>query len=499
MKRDTLRALGLVAALVAAAAAIAGAATLLIGLGGDDPPEVDVAAIASEAASPPEEGSDDPFAYSKEREGALVRRASLGLSHVIYAKSPGGVQASAERTDRWRPKVEAAAERHGIDPDTLEAMVFLESAGRPEVMAEGTPHSATGLTQIMPSTARDLLGMRVDEARSAELTKRIARAVKKGRTRQARALAAERRRVDERFDPERALDGAGRYLRFAADRFGSEELAVVSYHMGIGNLERVIAAYTGEEVGDGRTRDVVVEHDITYARLFFDSSPRRHAEAWEILSEFGDDSALYLWRVIASRQIMAEWRDDPDALSERNRLATAKATLEEVYHPEPETDVYDDPVEIAKARERGELVEIPDEPALGFRVTKHLGELAEELEVDRDLYRSLRPEALAALTYMASQVKAISGVERPLQLTSAVRDRPYQEALIGVNGEATREYSLHTTGWAFDIRRDYANDRQAAAFQFVLDRMRAHALIDYAVEPAAIHVTVSPFARELTE
>jgi len=261
----------------------------------------------------------------------------------------------------------------------------------------------------------------------------------------------------------------------------------------------VIAAYTGEEVGDGRTRDVVVEHDITNARLFFDSSPRRHAEAWEILSEFGDDSALYLWRVIASRQIMAEWRDDPDALSERNRLATAKATLEEVYHPEPETDVYDDPVEIAKARERGELVEIPDEPALGFRVTKHLGELAEELEVDRDLYRSLRPEALAALTYMASQVKAISGVERPLQLTSAVRDRPYQEALIGVNGEATREYSLHTTGWAFDIRRDYANDRQAAAFQFVLDRMRAHALIDYAVEPAAIHVTVSPFARELTE
>lgn len=499
MKRDTLTALGLVLALVAVAAVVASAATLVLGLGSGDPPEVDVAEIASEAASPPEEGSDDPFAFSEERERALVRRASLGLSHVIYAKSPGGVQASAERTDRWRPQIEEVAERHGIDPDTLEAMVFLESAGRPEVMADGTPHSATGLTQILPSTARDLLGMRVDEERSAELTKRIARAAEKGRTEKVRELAAERRRVDERFDPERALDGAGRYLRMAADRFGSEELAVVSYHMGIGNLESVIAAYTGEEVGDERTRDVVAEHDLTYARLFFDSSPRRHAEAWEILSQFGDDSAVSLWRVTASRQIMAEWRENPEALSERNRLATAKATLEEVYHPESETDVYDDPDEIAEAREEGELVPIPDDPTLGFRVTRHLGELADELGVDRELYQALRPEALAALTYMASQVKAISGVERPLQLTSAVRDRPYQEALIGVNGEATREYSLHTTGWAFDIRRDYANDRQAEAFQFVLDRMRAHALIDYAVEPAAIHVTVSPFARELTE
>jgi hypothetical protein len=498
VKRDTLTAFGLVVGLVAVAAAIAFAA-LGLGLAGDDPPEVNVAEVASKAVSTDDDDSDDPFAYAKGRERALANRASLGLSHVIYAKSPGGVQASAERTDRWRPQIEAAAERHDIDPDTLEAMVFLESAGRPDVMADGTPQSATGLTQIMPSTGRDLLGMNVDEERSAELTKKIARAAKKGQTQRVRKLVAERRRVDERFDPERALDAAGKYLRMATDRFGSQELAVVSYHMGIGNLENVIGAFTGEEVGGERTREVVADHELTYARLFFDSSPRRHAEAWELLSGFGDDSSLYLWRVRASREIMEQWREDPEALSDRNALATAKATLEEVYHPEEETDVYDDPDEIAEAHEDGELVPIPDEPALGFRVTKHLGELADELDVDRDLYRALRPEALAALTYMAAQVKAISGVDRPLQVTSAVRDRPYQEALIGVNGEATREYSLHTTGWAFDIRRDYANNRQAEAFQFVLDRMRAHALIDYAVEPAAIHVTVSEFARQLTD
>ena len=126
-----------------------------------------------------------------------------------------------------------------------------------------------------------------------------------------------------------------------------------------------------------------------------------------------------------------------------------------------------------------------------------MGELAPKLGGDPSTYRALRPEALAALTYIGAKVKAISGDERPLKVTSSVRDREYQEALIGVNGEATTEYSLHTTGYSFDIKRDYESNKQAAAFQFVLDRMRALALLDYAYEPTAIHVTVSDNAAVL--
>ena len=59
------------------------------------------------------------------------------------------------------------------------------------------------------------------------------------------------------------------------------------------------------------------------------------------------------------------------------------------------------------------------------------------------------------------------------------------------NAEATDAYSLHTTGWSFDILREYESDAQASAFQFVLDRLQALGVIDYAVEPSAIHVTVS--------
>jgi hypothetical protein len=406
---------------------------------------------------------------------------------------------AAERTAQWRPRIEDAANAAGVDPDVLEAMVFLESAGRPTVMADGTPRSATGLTQIIPSTATDLLGMNVDLGRSIALTRQIGKAVDRGNTQLAMKLTRERAEVDQRFDPVEALRGAARYLQIAAERFGSEELAVVSYHMGIGNLESVIEEYTGQEVGEEGAADVVDAEGLDYPRLFFDSSPQNHPESWDLLSSFGDDSSLYYWRVRASREVMREWRDDPDALSGFADLATEKATLEEVFHPESDTQVYEDADAVLDARAEGELVALPEDRSLGFKIAPQAGELANDLGADPQLYRALRPEALAALVYTAAKVKEISGESQPLKVTSATRDADYQERLIGINPEATQEYSLHTTGWAFDIRRDYGSDAQAAAFQFVLDRLRALAIIDYAVEPAAIHVTVSNHARVLLE
>ena len=43
----------------------------------------------------------DPFAYDPDREDELVRRAAAGTSHVLYARSPGGATATAERVARW--------------------------------------------------------------------------------------------------------------------------------------------------------------------------------------------------------------------------------------------------------------------------------------------------------------------------------------------------------------------------------------------------------------
>jgi soluble lytic murein transglycosylase-like protein len=491
---DLVRAVGGLLLLVTAAAIVA-AIPLALGLGEREPLDVRVAGIAGEAsaAADPRNPSVDPLAWDPSRRERFEARAATGTSHVIYAKSPGGATASARRTAAWREEIEAAADRHGVDPDTLEAIIFLESAGRVEAMAGPTPEAASGLAQIIPSAATELLGMSVDLERSVAITKRIAKAKTAA---EAKRLRAERASVDERFDPEAAIDGAATYLEIASERFGADDLAIASYHMGIGNLENVIRAYAGDR-GDGPIGELVAADGLSYTQLYFDSSPDSHPEAYEMLAGFGDESSDYLWKVRASEGVMRLYRNDPDRLAETAGLATAKASLEEVFHPEEETEVFEEPSDIEGALRDGDLVPLPVSSQLGWLPANQMGELAPEIDQPVELYRALRPEALATLSYLAGLVSDLSGSDRPLKVSSTVRDRSYQELLIGEEPEATAEYSLHTTGWSFDVLRRYENDRQAAAFQFVLDRLSALALIDYAFEPAAIHVTVSELGEEL--
>jgi soluble lytic murein transglycosylase-like protein len=511
------------ASALAVLAAVAAAVLVMVVAGGED--EVPLPErVASAARAPADPGSDDPFAYDPASREDFVERATIGSSHVLYEFSPGGAIASAERTAAWRDEIDRAAAGRGVDPETMEAMVMLESAGRPDVIAGETPEAASGLGQILPSTATDLLGMEVDLQRSVALTaeygrnlrriegaERAATRLRQARNRRSaarlarelerrnRAILRERRVVDERFQPAAALEGMATYLAIAEERFGRSDLAVASYHMGIGNLESVIERYTGTDVDGGSVAEVVDAEDLDYARLFFDSSPLRNERAWDLLGSFGDDSSTYLWRVLAAERILRLHREDPDRLALLAELQTAKATAEEVFHPEQTTEVFADHTAIEEAIAAGELVPLPDGEAYGYRISGKLGELAPRLEVSREPYSSLRPEALAALIYMTARVQEINRGEGELIVTSAVRDGAYQEALLGVNPEATPAYSLHTTGYSFDILRRYSSDRQASAFQFALDRLRALAVIDYAVEPRAIHVTVSNGARPLLE
>jgi uncharacterized protein YcbK (DUF882 family) len=124
-------------------------------------------------------------------------------------------------------------------------------------------------------------------------------------------------------------------------------------------------------------------------------------------------------------------------------------------------------------------------------ISRFMGEEAHKLGRSVRLYRGLRPATLDVLLYIGKHVHALSGGTRPLLVTSAVRDSRYQRVLLRVNSNAARTYSLHTTGYAFDIARNYGSRRQAAAFQFVLDRLQAVNAIAYIRESAAIHVAVA--------
>ena len=401
----------------------------------------------------PLEIKGDPYAYEPDREDEFEARAAAGHSHVVYAKSPGGVMATARRVERFRDGIERAADEAGVDPDLIEGMVLLESAGRPDAIASDDLEGAVGLTQILAETATSLLDMHVDVPASERLTRRLGRA--RG-PREADRLRAKRRRVDERFDPQKALPATGRYLKLAMDEFGREDLAVVSYHMGIGNLQGVLGAY-GDE-------------DASYAQVFFDTAPNQHPRAYRLLTGLGDDSKTYLWRVLASREVMRLYRDDRAALERRAGLQESAPSGERVLHPPDRTKLFETKDDLTAGFLRGELRPFPDEPRVNG--------LHRDPGIEDPLFWGLRPRAFELAVYMARSVRRVAGVMAPLTVTRLVTT-------------ADGGHGLHASGFAFDIRRRYRSGAQAEAFQYMLDRLQALNLIAWTRDTRAIHVTAS--------
>ncbi|WP_026910263.1 DUF5715 family protein [Patulibacter minatonensis] len=449
------------------------------------------------AVVPADPGSTSPLgrtalrilrADPEKQEADLTRRAEAGFANPLYRLVPGGAVASAQRVAAFRPLIEKVAKDTDEDPDVLEGIVYLESAGRPEVLASGDIAGAAGLTQIVAGTGTQLLGMKVDLARSKALTGRIARETRRNRTTEADRLRAARARIDERFDPEKSLRATAKYLDFARGKLDDrDDLAVASYHMGVGNLQNLMTA-----VGQGTT---------SYARMYFSIDPRRTPDAMAQALKLSDDSTTYLWRVGAAERIMKLYRDDRPALVRENELQNRKASSEDVLHPVESTTTFDDPSDLADAERSGAVEGLPRAAmkANGMAIDPAMGELAPRLKQNKRRYRALRPGALAGLLTIGAAVKALNGDAKPatkLVVTSSVRDKDYQAMLGAENVQATKALSQHTTGWAMDISRSYPKGDTAQLFQWTLSRLQALDLIAWVREPTAIHLTFSSAATK---
>jgi len=131
--------------------------------------------------------------------------------------------------------------------------------------------------------------------------------------------------------------------------------------MGVGNLADAIRGY----VGPKETRlaaKIARERKLTYAQLYFDSTPFRHKTAYRRLAGLGDNSNTYYCRVLAAQDIMDLYRSDPTELARLSRLAAGYGSAEPVLHPPGSTEVFADVPAIKRARSRGALVAVPNQP-----------------------------------------------------------------------------------------------------------------------------------------
>ena len=112
------------------------------------------------------------------------------------AKNPISQTGSRQEFDGL---IQDAAQRHGLDPNLVRAVVTAESDFDPATVSHA---GAMGLMQLMPETAQDM-------------------------------------GVSDPFDPAQNIEGGTRYLAWMLERFGGDESkALAAYNWGPSNVER---------------------------------------------------------------------------------------------------------------------------------------------------------------------------------------------------------------------------------------------------------------------
>lgn len=127
---------------------------------------------------------------------------------TTYGRHNNDLERLRERSDKVFPLIEPILERHGIPNDFLYVPVAESSLNGRAVSRVG----AAGYWQLMPGTARDL-GLKVGK------------------------------RVDERFNLEKATDAACRYIRQLYDKFGSWSLVAAAYNAGPGYVNNQLVRH----------------------------------------------------------------------------------------------------------------------------------------------------------------------------------------------------------------------------------------------------------------
>lgn len=129
---------------------------------------------------------------------AALDAAQAPAAGAAAQATPAGPAGSAAAVP-FATEIDAAAARHGVDPALLRALIRQESNFDPSARS---PAGATGLTQLMPATARSL-------------------------------------GVTNALDPAQAIEGGARYLRQQLDAFGGDvSKALAAYNAGPGAVRR---------------------------------------------------------------------------------------------------------------------------------------------------------------------------------------------------------------------------------------------------------------------
>jgi hypothetical protein len=324
-------------------------------------------------------------------------------------------------------------------------------------------------------------------------------------------LVAKRRRVDERYDPAKAIRAQTRYLVKLTRRYGGIDWALQAYHGGEAGASRTMRLFA-EGIGS-RTylasrgasyRTPGLGGWLPYTELYQRVSPTATPAAFSYLFGRSDDHRYYWWKVLMAERALDLYRRDPQEFERQWKALQPGLNADAVFFPDPTPHQFADNRALAEAYRAGTLVRLPANAGeLGVR-TENLAVLAPD---STSLHKGLRPEAMGALLRLA-QIYRSQGGQAPLTAVSMVQSTAYRKLWDArypappLPPDVPKDPEFHTTGYTFDLSRP-ARDWDRKVLEYSLGTLYDNLHISWRKETEGgsqrYHVVVNPkSSTELT-
>ncbi|MDQ3244799.1 MAG: transglycosylase SLT domain-containing protein [bacterium] len=167
--------------------------------------------------------------------------------------------------------------QNSFTPNRLKRICFVESYGK---NFQKSWAGAVGIMQFMPRTAVGY-GLKINQ----------------------------KMKVDDRLDPSKAIDASGKYLQNSDKIFGNSDIADATYHMGVGNMCKVLQVYIFDVhkkylvITPKNAKIFVDKYQITMSKIYFSARPL--GLLYNKLSSLKDNSMSYFWSLKAAEQLLA--------------------------------------------------------------------------------------------------------------------------------------------------------------------------------------------------
>lgn len=166
------------------------------------------------------------------------------VSSVNYSSSAfGGTNSSTyassgiSNSSSYDSMIRASAERHGVDPALVKAIIHTESSFNPYARS---PAGAQGLMQLMPGTARDMGVMNV-------------------------------------WDPAQNIEGGVKYIAWLSQRFSNRDHIIAAYNAGHANVRRYGGTPPFKE-----TRNYVRKVNSRYQTLYVNDTNLMRGSSYQL-------------------------------------------------------------------------------------------------------------------------------------------------------------------------------------------------------------------------